>query len=76
MDLACQATRDTWSYDSGTSFSAPQVAGAAGLVLAQHPADTTADLKTALLGSVDRLPALAGKVATGGRLDVAAAVAH
>jgi subtilisin family serine protease len=74
VDLSCQATRDTWAFASGTSFSAPQVAGAAGLVLAEHPADTTADLKAALLGTVDPLPGLAGKVVTGGRLDVAAAL--
>lgn len=74
VELGCQATADTYAYADGTSFSAPQVAGAAGLVLAQHPGFSTAQLRSALLAGVDSLPGLSGKVATGGRLDLARAV--
>lgn len=74
VELSCQASADTYAYEGGTSFSAPQVAGAAGLVLAQHPGFTTSQLRSALLAGVDPLPGLSGKVATGGRLDVARAV--
>lgn len=60
---------------SGTSMAAPHVAGAAALVFAKHPAATPAQVRNVLLDSVDRLPSLAGKVASGGRLNVARALA-
>jgi thermitase len=74
VELSCQASADTYAYEDGTSFSSPQVAGAAGLVLAQHPGYSTAEVRSAVLAGVDPLPGLFGKVATGGRLDVAGAV--
>ena len=55
--------------DSGTSFSAPAVAGAAALMVAQTPAITAAQLKQTLRNTVDRLPSLAGRTSTGGRLN-------
>jgi subtilisin family serine protease len=65
-------------YDGlvGTSMAAPQVAGAAALVLAAKPGLTTARLRAALLNSVDRKAAFAGKVASGGRLNVAKALRY
>ena len=75
VELSCQASADTYAYEDGTSFSSPQVAGAAGLVLAEHPGFSTAQVRSALLAGVDPLPGLSGKVATGGRLDAAGAVA-
>ena len=61
-------------YYDGTSMAAPHVAGAAALVLAARPQLTTAELRSALLLSVDPKPGLAGLVATGGRLNVAKAL--
>jgi subtilisin family serine protease len=75
VDLSCEASANTYTYLDGTSFSAPQVTGAAGLIWAEHPLYSVAEVRAALLDNVDQLPALAGKVATGGRLDVAKAVA-
>jgi thermitase len=59
---------------SGTSMATPQVAGVAALVVATQPDISLKDLRERLLSSVDKLPALSGKVATGGRLNAARAV--
>jgi subtilisin family serine protease len=60
---------------SGTSMATPHVAGAAALLFAQRPERTPQQVKDALMQSVDRLPGLAGAVQSGGRLNVAAALA-
>jgi subtilisin family serine protease len=75
VDLNCEASSNTYTYLDGTSFSAPQVSGAAALVWARHPVDSVAQVRDAILGGVDPLPTLTGKVATGGRLNIARAVA-
>jgi subtilisin family serine protease len=59
---------------SGTSMATPFVTGAIGLYLSRFPQATADQARTAILQSVDKLPSLAGKVATGGRLDVARAL--
>lgn len=59
---------------SGTSFSAPMVTGALALLKARFPQDTYRELINRLLRGVDRIPALAGKTITGGRLNVSAAL--
>ncbi len=60
---------------SGTSQATPQVAGAVARLAAAKPGISVAEVRTALFASVDRLPELAGRVATGGRLNVFAALA-
>ncbi|MDX6615900.1 MAG: hypothetical protein QOD60_991 [Solirubrobacterales bacterium] len=75
VNLTCEASTNTYTYLDGTSFSAPQVSGAAALVWARHPLDSVAEVRDAILGGVTQLPALSGKVATGGRLNIAAALA-
>ena len=62
---------------SGTSMAAPEVSGAAALVLAAHPTYSVAELRSRLISTADRLPgADAGRIngGNGGRLDVATAV--
>lgn len=59
---------------SGTSMATPEVAGVAALVLAAEPKLSMEELRERLLKSVDKLPALSGKVSTGGRINAARAV--
>ncbi len=60
---------------NGTSMAAPHVAGAAALVMARNPALTAAEVRTILLATVDPIASLSGVIATGGRLNLHAAVA-
>src|SRR5205085_2598716 len=53
-----------YTYLSGTSMAAPHVSGVAGLVLAQTPSLTTAQVKSAILSSTDPIPSLTSKTIT------------
>jgi len=55
---------------SGTSMAAPVVSGAAAFLLSQNPRLTNLELKQRLMDSVDKIPGLTGKVASGGRLNL------
>lgn len=59
-----------YAYSSGTSMAAPHVAGACALLRAFKPALSHAQIRELVLGATDPLPALQGRVATGGRLNV------
>jgi thermitase len=59
---------------SGTSMATPEVVGVAGLVLSVEPDISVKGLRQRLFDSVDPLPALSGKVVTGGRVNAARAV--
>ena len=65
-----------YGYMSGTSMAAPMVTGAAALVYSSHPQLDVLGVKQTLLNSARKTDALAGKVLTGGMLDVGAAMAY
>lgn len=70
------AATDAFYYtQSGTSFAAPYVSGAMALLLAAHPKDTFQQNIARLLNGTDPVASLAGKCRTGGRLNVAHALA-
>ena len=59
---------------SGTSMATPVVSGVAALILSVNPDLSVTDLRRRLLDTVDKLPALDGKVSSGGRVNAARAV--
>jgi large repetitive protein len=59
-----------YAFKTGTSMSAPMVAGTAALIFGLYPGVSIAEVRNSILGSVDVLPSLAGKTVTGGRLNV------
>jgi len=63
-------------YESldGTSMATPHVTGAVALCAAKYPSETMAQRVQRILDRVDPLASLSGRMTTGGRLDVAAAV--
>ena len=64
------------SYDtySGTSMATPHVAGALAMLAAQFPNESYVSLLTRLLDGTDKIPSLAGKTRSGGRLNLAKAL--
>jgi thermitase len=75
LSLRClRPSAEDYQTISGTSMATPHVTGVAALVKAAHPSYTVAQVKNAILGAVDKLSSLSGRVATGGRLDACKAV--
>lgn len=62
-------TGNEYDYKSGTSMSAPVVAGIAGLIWSLNPNLSHLQVKDIILNSVDPLDSLDGKVSTGGRVN-------
>ena len=59
---------------SGTSMATPHVAGALAVLAAQFPAESYGGLIRRLLSATDRVSSLQGRVASGGRLNLARAL--
>jgi subtilisin family serine protease len=63
---------NSYSSYSGTSMATPHVTGAAALYASTHPGANGQTIKNAILNSAVPTPSLAGRVVTGGRLNVSA----
>ena len=69
------STSDTaYATYSGTSMATPHVAGVLALLVAQFPTESYSAIITRLLNGTDKIPALAGKTKSGGRLNLANAI--
>lgn len=64
----------TYGMLSGTSMAAPAVSGTVALLATVKPGITVGEVRSAILGSATPVAALAGKVATGGRLNARGAL--
>ncbi|MFM2243080.1 MAG: hypothetical protein RLZ97_1935, partial [Verrucomicrobiota bacterium] len=62
---------DGYSFLAGTSMATPHVSGALALAMAHFPGEEMPRLIDRLYDSVDKIPALAGKTTSGGRLNLA-----
>jgi subtilisin family serine protease len=68
---SCGNTNDAnYAQMSGTSMAAPVVSGMIALLKAQFPDDSAAKLRERLVATVDALPALSGKMVSGGRVNL------
>jgi subtilisin family serine protease len=76
VSLLCGGVYSAGSFEylSGTSMATPHVTGVAALVKARNPGFSTSQLRSRLLASTDKKTSLAGKVATGGRINAHKAV--
>ncbi len=65
---------NSYASYSGTSMATPHVAGLAALIKSLDPALTWSELKDTMMQTVDPLPALDGKVISGGRINAFSAI--
>jgi subtilisin family serine protease/fibronectin type 3 domain-containing protein len=76
VDIVSTLPNNTYGAYSGTSMATPHVAGAAALLMAAKPTLTMLQLKARLLDNVDKIAGLAGKMTTGGRLNINRAITY
>ncbi len=74
VSILSTTRNNQYGSSSGTSMATPHVAGAAALLLSTGSNALYTTVRDRILQGVDQLPNLAGKVATGGRLNVAKAI--
>lgn len=65
-----------YDYRDGTSFSTPLVVGTIALIATKYPNATVAEIKDAILKTVDRIDRYEPLVLSGGRLNVARALLY
>lgn len=83
VDLAAPGTNilsttvgNQYGYMTGTSMAAPMVTGAAAMVYSAHDGISVSDVKEILISTVRPLDSLSEVTATGGMLDVGAALSY
>lgn len=73
-DIYSTTPNNTYASYSGTSMATPHVAGLVALMAAANPQATASQIRAAILSTAVPVAGLAGKVATGGLINAAAAV--
>ena len=74
-DILSTWLNDNYREASGTSMATPYVSGVAALIIANEPKITMEKLRDRILKTADKLDSLDGKVASGGRVCAANALA-
>ena len=74
-DILSTWLNNNYREASGTSMATPYVSGVAALIVANQPSISMERLRAKLLSSVDKVDGLAGRVASGGRINAAKALA-
>jgi subtilisin family serine protease len=75
VDILSTWLGNEYEEKSGTSMATPVVSGVAALILANNKDLSVDELRKRIVSSVDKLDNLHGKVASGGRINAAKAVA-
>lgn len=76
QDVFSTTPNNGYQSMSGTSMASPTTAGVAAQVLTYYPKLTALEIKDVLMKSVTVVPAFAGKMVTGGRVDLSAALKY
>jgi subtilisin family serine protease len=71
VDILSTVPGNGYAELSGTSMAAPHVAGVAALIAAHRPGADARGIKSLITSLVDPMPALEGRVSSGGRLNAA-----
>ncbi|MDH5546016.1 MAG: S8 family serine peptidase [Gammaproteobacteria bacterium] len=74
VSTVIRTNNNGYQFMTGTSMSAPYVTGAISLLYSQNPTLSIAQVRSAILNTVDTKPALSNVVGSGGRLNVFNAV--
>lgn len=69
-DILSTYKQNEYAYLSGTSMATPVVSGIAAMMMSLKPELTSEEIRNRLFASVDPIPQLEGKVATGGRVNL------
>ena len=69
-DVFLKNAMDSYGYFNGTSFAAPYVSGAAGILFSKNNSYTTQQVKEFILNSGDPLSSLNSKISSGKRLNI------